>query len=128
MTKRYAPSARDVRDLVAGISAALALWLVPFSALPWVIGAGVIAYAVLRMRFLRESTRVLLLWTVLCAVPVYLLIVNYIAMTDAACGEICGMASYLATFWMLVIFVAWLAVTGVILWLRERQSRPRTQD
>ncbi len=117
MAKRYAPSASDIRHFAAGIGAALAVWLVPFSALPWVIGTGVVAYGVLSMRFLRESTRVLILWTLLCAVPVYLLIVNYIAMTDAACGEICGMASYLASFWILVTFLGWVVVTGVILWL-----------
>jgi len=122
---------RDVRDLAAGISAALTVWLVPFSALPWVIGAGVLAYGVytvLRLRFPRESTRVLILWTLLCAIPVCLLFVNYIAMTDAACDEVCGLGSYLASFWILVVFVVWLAVTGVILWLRERQSRSRNSD
>jgi hypothetical protein len=122
MAKRHAPSASDIRHFAAGIGAALAVWLVPFSAWPWVIGAGVVVYGVLRMRFLRELTRVSILWTLLCAVPVYLLIVNF--KVDATCGEICAIQSGMADMFISVIFLVWLPVTLAILWFRDRQPRP----
>jgi hypothetical protein len=122
MAKRYAPSAKDIRHFAAGIGAALAVWLVPVSAWPWVIGAGVVVYGVytvLRVRFPREATRVVILWTLLCAVPVSLLIVNR---GDTSLGE--TMESGLADIWITVIFVVWLPVALLILWLRDRRPRP----
>jgi hypothetical protein len=122
MAKTYAPSASDIRHLATGIGVALAVWLVPFSALPWVIGAGIVVYGVLRMHFLRLLTRVFILWTLLCVVPVYLLIVNF--KIDATCGEICAMESGYADMFILAIFLVWLPVTLAILWFRDRQPRP----
>jgi hypothetical protein len=122
MARRYAPSARDMRHFAAGIGAALAVWLVPVSAWLWVVGAGVIVYGmytVLRVRFPRASTRVFILWTLLCAVPVCLLIVSR---GDTSLGE--TMASGLADIWITVIFVVWLPVALLILWLRDRRPRP----
>lgn len=109
-------------DFLAGMGVALAVWLVPISSLPWVIGAGVVVYAVLKMRFLRELTRVWILWTLLCAVPVYLLIVNW--KIDATCGEICAIQSGMADIFISIIFLAWFPVSGVILWFRDRNPRP----
>lgn len=119
MARRYAPSANDIRYFVAGVGAALAVWLVPIAAWPWIIAAGIVVYGVLRMHFLRTLTRVFVLWTLLCAVPVYLLIVNF--KVDATCGEICGMQSGYADMFIAAIFVVWLPVSLAILWFRDRQ-------
>jgi hypothetical protein len=74
------------------------------------------------MRFLREPWRFVIIWTLACAIPVYLLIVDITRPIAPGCWDMCDLSAAIGRFILAVIAVVWLAVTGLALWLYRGRS------
>jgi hypothetical protein len=68
----------------------------------------------------RRSTRFLIYWTTLAAVPVIYLLARAMEPVHPRCREWCDLNITVAVAVIPLILLIWLAVTAVVLWLRDK--------
>ena len=73
------------------------------------------------MRFLRQPTRFLLLWTAICAVPIYVVVSEAMQPVPESCFEWCDIAWPIARMVTTVVGVIWLVVVVLVIWLWNRR-------
>jgi hypothetical protein len=74
-------------------------------------------------RLIRPPVRFLVLWTLLCALPLPSLIGAVAAPTPASCQDMCDLDSSLAMLGIFALVAAWLAIGLLYLWIEGRASR-----
>jgi hypothetical protein len=74
------------------------------------------------MHLLREPWRFVILWTALCAIPVYWLIEKALQPVDPRCFEYCGLYGEVAGIVVPTIMVIWIAVSGLVIWIYRRRQ------
>jgi hypothetical protein len=62
-----------------------------------------------------------LIWTVLCAIPVFLLVEVALRPTASDCREFCDIGLQVAGAVVPIIVVIWAAVAGLVIWLYRRR-------